>query len=265
MTAALQLIDSHTHLDSKDFLEDRAAVISRAQQAGVVRLVTIGAGGGDGFGSAKRAIAIAEEFPNVWASAGIHPHDAATPLDRGALKELLLHPRVVAVGETGLDFFRDWSPRDAQEIWFETQIELALEVKKPLIIHSREAGNECLETLQRKDAKEIGGVFHCYAENAEFAAKLRELNFLVSFPGSVTFKNAEALRETVRNIPLTQIMVETDAPYMAPVPYRGKRCESAFMVETAKMIAQLHNLSLEECAAILTANTIRFYKLPAIN
>ena len=256
---ALGLTDSHTHLDAAEFDGDREAVIERAFSAGVTRLITIGVGGG--LASAPRAIAIAEKYPQIWAAAAVHPHDAAAPVDLRQLEELARHERVVAVGETGLDFYRDWSPRDLQEKWFRAQIDLALTLNKPLIIHSREAGAQCRSILAEMRAERVGGVFHCYAEDEAFAASLLPLNFLVSFPGAVTFKKADRLREIVKAIPLDQLMVETDAPYMAPEPHRGKRCESAFVVETAKAIARVKGISIEELAAATTANALRLFRL----
>lgn len=253
----LEFFDSHTHLDSADFSVDQVAVIERARQAGVTRMLTVGAG--DGFASAERAITLAEAYPGIWASAGIHPHDAETEFDPDKLITLCKHHRVRAVGETGLDFFRDWSPYDLQEKWFRAQIEIAKTVMKPLIIHSRSAGSNCLTILQEMQASTVGGVFHCFAEDAAFAAQLKKINFLVSFPGTITFKNAEDVRSAARDIPLEQIMIETDAPYMAPVPYRGKRCESAFVVETAKMLAEVKDISLETVARTTTKTAISFF------
>ena len=255
----IEITDSHTHLDSTDFDVDRDEVIARAHAAGVTRIVTIGAG----FGaiSTKNAIALAEKCPFIWASAGVHPHDAQLPASEIDLEKLASHPRVVAIGETGLDFFKNLSPVEDQERWFRTQIELAHKLKKPLIIHSRAAGPQCLDILTEMKAEAVGGVFHCFAEDAEFAKKLLAINFLVSFPGTLTFKKAENVREVARKVPLSQIMVETDAPYMAPEPYRGKRCESAFVVETTKMLAQIQGVSFEECARITTENAKRLFKL----
>jgi TatD DNase family protein len=177
------------------------------------------------------------------------------------VRALAIHPRVVAIGETGLDFFRDRAPRDAQEAWFRGHIELALELKKPIIIHSRDAGKECLQILQEMGASKVGGVFHCFSEDAAFAEKLRDINFLISIPGNVTFKKAEAMRQAVAGTPISQIMVETDAPYLSPEPNRGKRCESAFMVETARCIAKVKGIELEEVAAVTTQNALRLFKL----
>ena len=257
----MELIDSHTHLDAEPFDMDRQEVIERARAAGVAVLITIGAG--YGVDSMHRAVSLAERFPNVWAAVGIHPHDAETPEEALAdLSTLARHQRVVAVGETGLDYFKELAPRDLQERWFRAHIRLALEVDKPLIIHSRSAGARCLEILREMGASRCGGVFHCFGEDAAFAAALAEIRFLVSFPGTITFKKAEATREVARRIPLEQIMLETDAPYLAPEPYRGKRCESAMMVATAERLAEIRGLSLDEVARVTTETARRFFRLP---
>lgn len=253
------ITDSHTHLDSEVFDEDREACIERAIAAGVTRMITIGAG--QGIESARRAIALVERYPFIWATAGIHPHDAGADFDFSELETLARHPKVVAVGETGLDFFRDWSPVDKQYIYFERQIEIALAVRKPIVIHSRQAGEECVRILEQRGAQAVGGVFHCYSENAEFALRLRALGFLVSFPGFITFKKQDEARQVCSAIPLEQIMVETDAPYMAPEPHRGKRCEPSFVVETARQLATLKGVSLEEVAKQTTENALRLFSL----
>lgn len=253
------ITDSHTHLDNEAFDEDREACIERALAAGVTRMITIGAG--QGIESARRAIALAERYPFIWATAGIHPHDTGADFDFSELEALARHPKVVAIGETGLDFFRDWSPVDRQYNYFERQIELALAVHKPLVIHSRQAGEECIRILKEKGAEAVGGVFHCYSENAEFATRLRALGFLVSFPGFITFKKQDEARKVCSAIPLEQIMVETDAPYMAPEPHRGKRCEPSFVVETARQLATLKGVSLEEVAKQTTENTLGLFSL----
>lgn len=257
---AIELVDSHTHLTAEEFDADREDVINRALAAGITRIITIGAGYKSE--SAEKAISLAEKYPNIWASVGVHPNDAETDfgfLER--LKQLATHPKVVAIGETGLDFYRDWAAPDLQDKWFRLQIELALEVKKPIIIHSRNAGPQCFEVLKETGALKVGGVFHCFSEDTAFAEKLIDINFIISIPGSVTFKKADALREVVKNIPLSRIMVETDAPYIAPVPHRGKRCETSFMVETAKAIAEIKGISLDEVATATTNTAKKFYKL----
>jgi TatD DNase family protein len=269
------LIDSHTHLDQECFHEDLEDVIGRAHEAGVTRLLTIGAGGGadeqfpNGLGSAHRAVRLAERFPSIYAAVGIHPHDAggaaADPEYIRTLRELARHPKVVAIGEIGLDYFRDWSPFEAQRIVFRQQIALALEVEKPIIIHSRntsglnDAGQECLAALSEAGADRVGGVFHCFSESADFARTLATMNFRVSFPGSLTFRKAGPLRDIAREIPLEQILVETDAPYMAPEPHRGKRCESMFVTEVALVLSEIKGISYEECCRVVTQNTVKLF------
>lgn len=253
------VIDSHCHLDHPEFETDRDEVVQRALDAGLSHLVTIGAA--DGFDSAVRARELCKTYPAVWASVGIHPHDAATDYDIERLEKLSNHEKVVAIGETGLDFFRDWSPVDRQEEWFRLQIQLAKKLKKPLIIHSRDAGNQCLAILRELHAEEVGGVFHCYSEDALFAEKLHDINFLVSFPGTATFKKSHAVREAIANIPLSQIMIETDSPFMAPEPHRGKRCEPSFVIETAKAISQTKGVTFEEVAQTTTATALKFFKI----
>jgi TatD DNase family protein len=253
----IEIIDTHCHLDSEPFNDDRAAVVARAVAAGVTRLITIGTGGG--LAGAAKAIALAETYPAVWATVGVHPHNADVSLDLDYLEKLAHHPRVVAIGEVGLDFFRDWAPVDAQHAVFEAQIAIARRVKRPLVIHSRNAGDQVLETLIRHNARDVGGVVHCFSENADFAARLREIQFRVSFPGQLTFKKAHEVRNVCKAIPIEQILVETDAPYLAPEPHRGKRCEPAFVVETTKVLAQIKGLSLEQVAAITTNNALQLF------
>lgn len=256
----IELCDSHAHLDSREFDNDREQVIARAREAGVTRILAVGPS--DGIESSRRAVALARSHEGISASVGIHPHDVARPFSYDELRELARDEKVVAFGEIGLDFYRDWSPFDLQEEHFRRQIELALEIKKPLIIHSREAGEKCLAVLKEYGAAKLGGVFHCYSEDAAFARKLADMNFLISFPGSLTFKNAHSTRDAAKAIPLDQILIETDAPFLAPVPYRGKRCESAFVLETAKVLAQVKGLSLEDVAAATTKNAMALFRIP---
>lgn len=256
----ISLIDTHAHLHAKEFDEDRAEVLSRATAAGIRKIILIGAG--DGWNSVERAKNTVLQFGDtLWYSAGIHPCSADEALDADRLKEAASAPRVVALGETGLDYYWRNDNAAAQVAWFRTHIEIACQLQKPLIIHSRNSGTECLEVLKDSRAREVGGVFHCFAENAAFARSLLDLNFMVSFPGIVTFKNAETVRDAVRQIPLSQILIETDSPYLAPVPYRGKRCESAFMLETARVIAQIKDISLEELAEVTSASAEKVFNL----
>jgi TatD DNase family protein len=253
-----EIIDSHLHLDAEAFNEDREACIERALAAGVTTLISIGAGYG-GLSSAYKAIELAEKYPFIWATVGVHPHDADDSFDPQELERLARHPKVVAIGETGLDFFKNLSAPDRQYEAFKTQIEIARSVGKPLVIHSRNAGEECMRVLQEGNAGDVGGVFHCYAEDAAFAARLWTLGFYVSFPGTLTFKKADDVRAICAEIPLEQILIETDSPYMAPEPFRGKRCEPAFVAETAKKLAAVKGISLEEVAVATRDNTRRLF------
>ena len=253
----LTFIDTHTHLSSNAFDEDRAAVVDRASAAGVTTLIDIGSG--YGLDSAARSVKVAGEFANVYSTVGLHPNDAACRFDISFLLALARHPKVVAIGETGLDFYRDKADKSEQEAWFRAQIELAKECEKPLVVHSRSAGADCLRVMEEEGARDVGGVFHCYAEDAEFAKKLVDLNFLISVPGIITFKNAGFLRSVLEQVPLSQIMLETDAPFLAPEPNRGKRCESAFMVETAKKLAEVKKVSLAEVAEVTSGNARRVF------
>lgn len=255
----IDIFDTHTHLDAEAFDEDREEVLERARAAGVSRILTVGAS--NGFESAENALQLADTFNFVWASVGIHPHDAEAEFNLERLRSMATHPRCVAIGETGLDFYRDWSPTDLQYKWYRAQIELALEVNKPLIIHSRDSAQECLNVLRDYPVSNVGGVFHCYSEDAEFAAQLRELNFMVSFPGIITFKKADKAKQAAREIPLDQILVETDAPYLAPEPMRGKRCETGFVRHTAEALAKLRGCSLEEVASVTTTNALKLFNI----
>lgn len=254
----IELIDTHTHVDSSSFDEDRKEVIERAFEAGVTKLINVGAS--DGYESILRSEMLADSYENIWFTSGLHPHDSNCDLEIEKIRKHALHKKSVAIGETGLDFYRDWSPKDKQYEWFEAQIDLALEINKPLIIHSRETAEECFRVLKEKGAERVGGVFHCFSESAEFAEKLFDINFIVSIPGIITFKKATNIHEAVKKIPLEKMMLETDAPYLAPTPFRGKRCEPAFIVNTAKAIAEIKGVSFEKVAEITTYKAIDFFK-----
>ena len=260
----MSLIDTHIHLDFEAYDVDRKALLQRAKDAGVTRSISIGSGGG--LASTDQALLLASKYEQVFASVGVHPQDASFDLKEEDLRQRLIgdikEKKIVAIGETGLDYFKDWSPVDAQKYWFRLQIEIAKDLKLPLIIHNREAGNDCLSILSELHAQDVGGVFHCYSEDASFAKKLRDMNFLVSFTGVITFKKSDATRAVLKEIPLEQIMVETDGPYMAPEPYRGKRSESAHVVEMAKTIAAVKGVSFEEVCEVTTQNACRLFGLP---
>jgi TatD DNase family protein len=255
----LEFIDTHIHLHTKEFDEDRSEVIARAKSVGVTRFISIGAG--DGTADAARAVTLAETFPEVWASVGVHPHDAACKPDWSEIERFAPHPKVVAIGETGLDYHYDFAPKETQFEVFERQIEMAIKFKKPLIIHCREAAADCLSLLKNGSAQKVGGVFHCFSETASYAAELRDIHFLISLPGIITFKNAANIQNAVREIPLEQIMLETDGPFLAPIPYRGKRCESAFLIHTAEVLAKIKGLPIDEIARVSTLNAERLFGL----
>ena len=255
----LNLIDTHCHLDMLKH-KPLEQVLLDAYERRVAHMICIGAA--DGLDSADRAIALATTHDNIFASVGIHPHDANSEISISSLETQAQHQRVVAIGETGLDFFRDWSPFAEQERVFIESIALARRVNKPLIIHCRDAHQRCIELLKEHQANEVGGVFHCYAETAQMAAELAEMGFLISLTGILTFKAAESVRQAASEIPLSQIMLETDCPYMAPVPYRGKPSEPAHVYEIAMQLAEIKNTSLEEVAKVTSNNAKRLFKLP---
>lgn len=251
------LIDTHCHLDPHYLPEGPDEVLARARAAGVGAFVCVGVG--SDLAPARAAIDLASRRDDVFAAIGFHPHDA-TSLDDGAYEELAKlarHPRVVAVGEMGLDFHYDHSPREVQKQAFRRQIALAREIGKPIVVHTREAAEDTLEILGEEGAREVGGIIHCFSEDWPFAERALDLGFDISFSGIVTFKNARAIQEAARLAPLDRILVETDSPYLAPVPMRGKRCEPAYVAYTARYIAGLRGMSFDDLAAATTENAKR--------
>ena len=253
------ITDTHCHLDSSEYAPDLDQVLQRARACGVSRIISIGAS--DGISSAERAIGLAEKHPHIWATVGVHPHDAGESYDHAHLEKLAQHKKVVAIGETGLDYHYDFAPKEAQFLCFRSQINLALKVKKPLVIHCRKAADDCFKLLADNNASEVGGVFHCFSESTEFARKLVDINFLISITGIVTFKKAEELRQTLREVPISRVMVETDGPFLAPEPYRGKRCEPSQIVKTIEALSKIYNLTVEETAAITSNNATTLFRL----
>jgi TatD DNase family protein len=265
----LTLIDTHTHLDSHKFDADRAAVLERARAAGVARLISVGAD----LTSSRQAVKLGEEHDAIYATVGIHPHDAKT-LDGevlASLRELAQGPKVVAIGEIGLDFYRDLSPRDVQRRAFQAQLGWAAKLGKPVVIHDRDAHSEILEILADW-VKGLGpvprdgrlGVLHTFSGDLAMAERAIDLGFYISVSGPVTYKNSRLLPEIVRALPLDRLLVETDCPYLAPHPHRGKRNEPAHVRLVAKRIAELKNRSLEDVARATTANARRLFDLPKI-
>ncbi len=254
----MELIDTHCHLTAVE-KEKLPAIFERAKECSVKRFVCIGAS--DGIISAHDAVELSKQYPEVFCSVGVHPHDAGQHQDLKEIERLFEEEKVVAVGETGLDFFRDWAPVEDQRKLFRYSIELAKDIGKPLIIHCREAADETIATLKELSADKIGGVFHCYAEDGEFAKKIADLNFLVSFTGNITFKKALDRRKAVAEIPLEQIMLETDMPYMAPEPFRGKPSEPMHVYKVAQMIAEVKEVSLQEVAEKTSKTAVSFFGL----
>ncbi len=257
-------VDSHSHIDGEEFDVDRAEVLRRARVAGVLVCVVIGTGDPHG-GNFERAIKMANENEDVWATIGVHPHDARLYDDRAEAKLRRLieaNESIIALGEIGLDYHYDNSPRDVQREVFVWQIRLAREVNLPIVVHTREADSDTREILTNEfKMSERGGVMHCFGGDLDFARAMIELGFMISFAGNLTFRKAENLREVARQIPLQSILIETDAPYLAPVPHRGRRNESAYVVEVARIIAQLRGTTTEEIGRITTENFRRFFKL----
>ena len=252
------LIDSHTHLEMEDFDGDRDAVVERARQAGVTSMITVGTS----LAYCKKALDLAGRYPEVYVAVGIHPHDAKD-IDKGtydALRELAGREKVVAYGEIGLDFFRNLSPRQVQLDRFGEQLDLAEEIGLPVIIHDRAAHQETLEMLGARPGK-LGGVIHCFSGDRTMAKQCLDLGFAISVPGTVTFDKAEELQRVVEYVPLEYLLVETDAPYLAPQPYRGKRNEPAYVAKTAAKIAELKGLSYEEVACRTAENARALFSL----
>ena len=248
------LVDSHCHLDFADFAEERDAVIARARAAGVGTMLTISTRL-DQFPAVRR---IAESDDDIWCSVGAHPHEAAdhAGLVADRLVEFAAHPRVIGIGETGLDFHYEHSPRDAQERVFRAHIAAAHATGLPLIVHAREADDEIADILEQE--RPPAGVLHCFSSGRSLAERALALGFYISISGIVTFRNAEELRAIVRDVPLDRLLVETDAPYLAPVPHRGRRNEPAFVAATAAAVAGLKGIDEE---ALATATTANFFTL----
>jgi len=253
------LIDSHAHLEMPEFRKDLEEVIQRAKESGVEYIFTVGTEKKDW----KRALEIANTHPSIYAILGIHPHNAKEIDDQTypVLKELCHHEKVKAYGEIGLDFFRNLSPRDIQMKRFREQIELAKELGLPIVIHDREAHRETMEILKSEKAEECGGIIHCFSGDDEMAKACTDMGFYISIPGSITFKNAESFREIVKRIPLDSLLVETDAPFLTPEPFRGKRNEPSYVRYTAQKVAEIKKVSFDQVAEATTENAMRVYRL----
>ena len=255
------LIDSHAHIQGKEYAGEAEAVIARARDAGVETIIAVG-GAGD-MSSNSEAVALAAKFENVYATVGMHPHDAK---DVGAeelktLRELASSPKVVAVGETGLDYYYNHSPHEVQRRVFAQFIHLARDTQLPIVVHERDAAIAAADLLRNEGAGKLRGVIHCFTGNYEAACAYLDLGFYLSFTGIITFKNADALREVVRKVPLERVFVETDSPFLTPVPHRGKRNEPAYVRFVAETIARVKAVPLDEVARVTSANVRRLFAI----
>lgn len=250
------LVDTHCHLDTQYF-PSADEVLVRAKAAGVERFVVIGVG--STLAPARAAVELASKRSDVTCAVGVHPHDAKEMTDAmmDELTELAKRNEVVAIGEIGLDYHYDHSARDKQREVFARLVGLAKSVKKPIVIHTREAPADTIEILEREGARDVGGLIHCFSEDWKFAERALDLDFDVSFSGIVTFKTATSVHEVAARAPADRIHVETDSPYLAPVPMRGKKCEPAYIVHTAKRVAELRKMKVEDLAPILRENAER--------
>ena len=264
------LVDSHCHIDGEAFDADRDDVVQRAREAGVAAMLNVGTGDphSDDF---RKAIAVAERYENVYASVGVHPHDAKLYDDKAEAHLIDLatsSKKVIAWGEIGLDYYYDHSPRDVQREVFRRQIRVAKELNLPIIIHSRDADDETVEILREEcgptNADEgvgVPGIMHCFGGTPEMAMALLPLGFLISFAGNVTFKKAGNLREAAAVVPLDKLLVETDCPFLTPIPFRGKRNEPSYVVHTARFLADFYGITFEALADQTTRNFLDFFKL----
>ncbi len=252
------LIDSHCHLNYKGVVEDQQGVLARARAAGVGGFLNISTR----LSEWGEVVGAAEREPDVWASVGIHPHEADAHADLGAaaLLQAADHPRVIAIGETGLDYFYDHSDRATQQALFRTHIDVARETGLPLIIHTRDAEDDTARIIAEEMEKgAFPALIHCFTASAQFARIVLDLGLTISLSGIVTFKNAKDLQAIAASLPEDRILVETDAPFLAPVPHRGRPCEPAFVADTARFVAGLRNVSSEQLAQTTTANFFRLF------
>jgi TatD DNase family protein len=269
----LMFIDSHCHLDGPRFDSDREQVIARARDAGVTNMLAVGTG--DGPGTLDCAVKIAEQHDSVYATVGIHPHEAqlAKASDFAELEQLAHHSKVIAWGEIGLDYYYDHSPRDIQQRVFIRQMELARTAKLPIVIHCRASDNsgdnsdnaweDCLALIEQHwKPGGLGGVLHCFTSSWPHGKRALDMGFMISFAGNVTFPKAQQIRDSAKEVPLDRMLIETDSPFLAPVPHRGKRNEPSFVKEVARQLGELRGLSAEDIGAQTSANFRRFFSLP---
>lgn len=253
------LVDSHAHLDAPQFDEDREEVIQRAREAGVEWILTIGAT----LAESRKTVEIAEQYEKILAAVGVHPHEAKEVTEDvyKQLKDLAQSEKAVAIGEIGLDFYRNLSPKKAQDEVFRRQIQLARELGLPVIVHDRDAHREIMEVFQSEKAWEVRGIIHCFSGDYQMAKEAMDMGFCISISGIVTFQNASSLQEVVKKLPLEGLLIETDCPYLAPVPLRGKRNEPAYVQYTAAKVAQIKGMEVSKLEEVTSENFLRFFKL----
>jgi TatD DNase family protein len=261
----MQIIDSHAHLEMTQFDEDRAEMLERARAAGVKTLLAIGSGSAP-TERMDAAITFAERYDWIYATVGIHPHDANVATDEhfARLDELARHPRVIGWGEMGLDYHYDHSPRDVQQQVFRRQLGQARAAKLPIVVHCRDAGDDCLAILEQDwGPTGLGGIFHCFTATIAEARRGLDMGFMVSFAGNVTYPKMQHLRDVAKEIPMESLLTETDSPFLPPQGRRGKRNEPAYVVEVAQALANVRDLAPEEVAATTAVNFRRFFRLDA--
>ncbi len=261
-------VDSHAHLDGKRYDTDRDAVIARAQAAGVETIVAIGIG--DGPNDVDCGVLLAEQYPFMYATIGIHPHEAQLA-DANAytrMEELAKRPKIIAWGEIGLDYYYDHSPREVQQRVFLDQMDLARAAKLPIVIHCRpsdgseNAWEDCLRMIREHwSSSGLGGILHCFTGNSAQAKRALDMGFMISFAGNITFPKAQQIRDAALEVPFDRMLIETDSPYLAPIPYRGKRNEPAYVAETARQLGELRGKTAEEIGGLTTQNFNRFFSL----
>jgi TatD DNase family protein len=265
-------IDSHAHLEMEQFDTDREQMIARARESGIEKIVAIGSGTGPG--SLDCGIRLAEQYEFIYATIGIHPHEAklATDADFQELEQLAKRPKVIAWGEIGLDYFYDHSPRELQQQVFLRQMESARTARLPIVIHCRpsdkseNAWDDCLHLLKQNwGSTGVGGILHCFTGSWPHARRALDLGFMISFAGNITFPKAQPIRDAAKEVPLDRILIETDSPFLAPVPYRGKRNEPAFVKEVARQLGEIRGLSTEETGLRTASNFYNFFKLAESN
>ena len=254
------MIDSHCHLTAKEFVKDLDEVVLRAKDAGVEKIITIS----DAMADIEPCIQLSEKYPQIFFTTGVHPHhakDFSSERDLPLIKKTAAHKKCRAIGEIGLDYHYMWSPKDTQQRVFEAQIALALELKLPAVVHCREAVEDVWTIVNHVKGSKV--VVHCCTEKWSDVKRFVEAGHFLSFTGIATYPRSDDIRETLRNCPLSQLMIETDGPYLAPVPYRGKRNEPAFVAEVLKCVADVKGISAEEADRTLTTNTLQFFGLPS--